>query len=285
MPLPFRLVSRLDPHLDDSFLNRFAEPTEIFYRKSCLLDLLLSPSTITRIIYGKILFIKLWRVSNYSPDLDLNPLHFAVLQHSMDRVLRYLKKYRPQDETRQSESTFGIAECAIGWQSGLVLLSEAGYQLDDALKLTIFRGDLSSLQTLLTSESYLTNSSLEYTLCLNCYGKRFCTHPRDLFTSTQHHRSFKQETMKHFVNAIKSRRQRLLSLALSKLPETVVRSFNLDSSGLLDTEAPTIVDMLRKNGIKVPVCLNPNKTPIFSLLSCKLHRRRYSVGGSSKSIS
>ena len=176
----------------------------------------------------------------------------------MDRVLQYSNKFRPQDETRQSEYTFNIVECAIGWQSGLVALSEAGYQIDDALRLAIFRGDLSSLQTLLSSKSYLPNSSLASTLGLDCYSKKDCTH-----TSTQYHSSFKQEVMEHFVNAIKSRRERLLSLALSQLSETAVRSLNLDSPRLLDTDAPTIADILRKNGIKLPVCLNPDKTSIF----------------------
>lgn len=198
-----------------------------------------------------------------SPDLELSPLHFAILQRSMDRVLQHLEKFPPQDETPQSEYTFKIMECAIGWQSGLEVLSESGYQLDDALNLAIFRGDLNSLQTLLSSESYLPNSSLRSALCLHCWKKITCSDRRHLFTSTQYQSSFKQEIMKHFVNAIKSRRKRLLSLALSKLSETAVRSLNLDSSQLLDTDAPTIADMLRKNGIKLPVCLNPGKTPVF----------------------
>ena len=203
------------------------------------------------------------RVSDCTPDLELNPLHFAVLQRSMDRVLQYSNKFPPPDETRQSEYTFNIVECAIGWQCGLVTLAEAGYQIDGALRLTIFRKDLGSLQTLLSSKSYLPNSSLKFTLGLNCETKSHCTHKGHHFTSTHYHSSFKQEVMKHFVNAIKSRRERLLNLALSKLSETAVRSLNLDSSRLLDTDAPTIADMLRKDGIKLPVCLIPDKTPVF----------------------
>jgi hypothetical protein len=64
MPLPFPLVSKLDPHIDDLFLNRFAERTEILYRKSCLLDLLVSSSTTMGIIYGKGLYMKTRRVSD-----------------------------------------------------------------------------------------------------------------------------------------------------------------------------------------------------------------------------
>ena len=182
----------------------------------------------------------------------------------MDRVFRCWKTFRPQDETRQLEYTFNVVECAIGWPSGLLLLSEAGYQLDEALKLTIFRGDLNSLQTLLASESYLPNSCLRSTLCLNCHEKAICTNRRDLFTSAQYCSSSKQEVMKYIVNAIKSRRERLLSLALSKLPERAVQSLNLDASRLLDTDAPTIADMLRRDGIELPVCLNPEKTSVFN---------------------
>lgn len=146
IPLPFRLVSKLDPYIDASFLDRLAEGTEVLYRKSCLLDLLISSSTASEIIYGKGLYLKARRVSDWSPDLELGPLHFAVLQHSIDGVLQYLEKFRPQDETQCAGYTFSIVECAIGWQPGLVLLSKAGYQVYDALQLTIFRGDLSSLQ-------------------------------------------------------------------------------------------------------------------------------------------
>ena len=54
MPLPIRLVSELDLHVDDSFLNRFTESREeMLCRKSHLLDLLFSASTATGIIYGK----------------------------------------------------------------------------------------------------------------------------------------------------------------------------------------------------------------------------------------
>ena len=70
--------------------------------------------------------------------------------------------------------------------------------------------------------------------------------------------------MKYFVNAIKSRRERLLSLALSKLPERAVQSLNLDASRLPDTDAPTIAEMLRRDGIELPVCLNPEKTSVFN---------------------
>lgn len=58
MPLPFRLVSELDAHVDDLFLNRFAEDTEILHRKSCLLDLLVSSPTDKGTIYGKDLYTK-----------------------------------------------------------------------------------------------------------------------------------------------------------------------------------------------------------------------------------
>lgn len=182
----------------------------------------------------------------------------------MDRVFRYWKTFKPQDETRQSEYTFNVVECAIGWPSGLLLLSEAGYRIDEALNLTIFRGDLTSLQTLLASESYLPNSCLLSTLCLDCHPKLICLNRRDLFTSAQYCSSFKQEVMKYFVNAIKSRRERLLGLAFSKLTERAVQSLSLNASRLLDTDAPTVADMLRRDGIELPVCLNPEKTSVFN---------------------
>ena len=264
MPLPYQLLSKLDPHVDDLFLNRFAERTELLYRKSCLLSLLVSSSNSTGMIYGKSLWIKFWLISNQGPDLELTPLHFAVLQRSMDSAVQHMKKYRPRDETQQSEAAFSIVECAVGWQSGLILLSEAGYQLDDALRLAIFRGDLESLQTLLASRSYLTNSSLGFTLCLDCYDRSGrCTNRHDLFISAQHDSGLKQETMKLVVKEIKCRREQLLSFALRQLPKTAIQSLDLNSSQLPDTDAPAIADMLRKNQIELPACLEPGKTPAF----------------------
>ena len=64
MPLPLQLVSKLDPHVDDLFLNRFTEATELIYRKSCLLDLLVSSSPDTGILYGKDLYTKTWCLSD-----------------------------------------------------------------------------------------------------------------------------------------------------------------------------------------------------------------------------
>ena len=69
--------------------------------------------------------------------------------------------------------------------------------------------------------------------------------------------------MKCFANTIKSRRERLLSLALRKLPKTAVQSLNLDSSRLLDADAYILASMLKDNGIKLPACLEPGKITVF----------------------
>ena len=192
----------------------------------------------------------------------------------MDRVLRYCKSFQPQDENLQSDYTFTIIACAIGWQSGLVFLSEAGYRLDEALKLTIFRGDLNSLQSIISSESYLPNSCLGFTLFQDYYRNSICVGECNPFIFNQNYSSLQQDIMQHIVNAIKSRRERLLSLALSKLHETAVQALHLGSLRMLDTEASVVAEMLGKNGIKLPKCLNPGKTSIFNSFDLN-----YSEGG------
>ena len=89
---------------------------------------------------------------------------------------------------------------------------------------------------------------LDCSLCLECRRYKEYDQTSGAFLSDRRPQQYppnqQQRIMRLIVNSLEARRERLLNLALTKLPKPVFRSLKLDGTRLLDSDARKEAELL-----------------------------------------
>lgn len=165
---------------------------------------------------------------------------------SLDQMDCILQKTQPLPHSQYVENfryKLSPLELAVGWPIGLRKLLEAGFSADDALRLSIYMGDLMSTEILLASDNFPENNGNIGSVWLNVLED-----VNDLQI---------QEISQAVIQALKRRRQTLAELAIEKLPEVELLSLKLLDEKTLDIAALNVYRRLKESSVDVPPHLNP----------------------------
>lgn len=184
----------------------------------------------------------------------------------MEKLIKQMKKKKLNEGLRRDPSPFNAVECAIGWDEGLVVLAEAGYDIQDALQMAVFRGDISTVRTLFSCDADIGDTPLDCALCLQCRGSRAVSRGHDRVHSSSQVRYRGQDSqrqiMELIVESMKARRESLYSLALDRLPVSIFQALGLENR-LLDSDARRTEEALKDCGMHIPYSLKPSRLPIY----------------------
>lgn len=159
----------------------------------------------------------------------------------MNHILQ--KEFSPQYSEEPLHKRLTPVELAIGWPSGLQKLLEVGYYADFGLRLSMYMGDLESINIILAAEKFPRDMNA-WNLVLT-----------DLKKSNG---KIKQVVIQTFLR----RRQALADITIKELPEEAIVRLGLLNGKILDAAAPKVYDELQMLNIHIPL-----KNPAPSYIS------------------
>lgn len=177
-------------------------------------------------------------------DYGYEQLEKAIVCRSLDQMDCILQKPQPLSQyVENSWYKLSPLEFAVGWPIGLQKLLKAGFSADEALRLSIYMGDLISTEILLASDDFPGNNGNIGSIWLNVL-----VDVNDLQI---------QEMSQAVIQALKRRRQTLAELAIEKLPEVELLCLKLLDEKTLDIAALNVYRRLKESSVDVPPHLNP----------------------------